>query len=80
MPSFLYEVGEGVARRSYGLNVAKPAGLPKRLLYVAGERSARMELEESRRKVGYLAKAIGGMVGEELEDGLQHVVAGFDQL
>ncbi|KAJ6145533.1 hypothetical protein N7470_009428 [Penicillium chermesinum] len=43
--TFLYEVGEGVAHRSYGLNVARLANLPSSVLDVAKEKSA--ELEES---------------------------------
>jgi DNA mismatch repair protein MSH3 len=30
--TFLYQIGEGVAHRSYGLNVARLAGLPKAAL------------------------------------------------
>ncbi|KAK4985422.1 Mismatch repair protein msh3 [Elasticomyces elasticus] len=49
--TFLYEVGEGVAHRSYGLNVAKLAGLPKVVLDVAGVKSRVMEKEEGRRRI-----------------------------
>lgn len=77
--TFLYEVGEGVAHRSYGLNVAKLAGLPKALLDEAGRRSAQMELEQGRKRLGYLAKAVGEVVNGKGE-GLERLVAGIEQL
>lgn len=76
--TFLYEVGEGVAHRSYGLNVAKLAGLPRSLLDEAGRRSKLMEGEEARRRLGYLSKVIEGFVKEEAEDGLERVLAGLE--
>jgi DNA mismatch repair protein MSH3 len=50
--TFLYEVGEGVAHRSYGLNVARLAGLPRGVIEVARERSGELEESVGRRKVG----------------------------
>jgi DNA mismatch repair protein MSH3 len=50
--TFLYEVGEGVAHRSYGLNVARLAGLPKGVIEVARSRSERFERSVGRRKMG----------------------------
>ena len=49
--TFLYEVGEGVAHRSYGLNVARLAGVPKSVLNLAAEKSKELEESVSRRKV-----------------------------
>ena len=40
---FLYEVGEGVAHRSYGLNVARLAKVPESVLGVAEVRSRELE-------------------------------------
>ncbi|KAK1069785.1 Mismatch repair protein msh3 [Friedmanniomyces endolithicus] len=78
--TFLYEVGEGVAHRSYGLNVAKLAGLPGSLLEEAGRRSKAMEELEGRRRLAYLAKAVGRVVeGGSVED-VEKVVAGVEQL
>ncbi len=37
--TFLYEVGEGVAHRSYGLNVARLARIPHKILDIAGRKS-----------------------------------------
>lgn len=78
--TFLYEVGEGVAHRSYGLNVAKLAGLPKPLLEQASKRSAQMEQEERRRRLTYLSKAVGAFAADRGVQGLEHLVAGIEQL
>lgn len=78
--TFLYEVGEGVAHRSYGLNVARLAGLPKSLLDEAARRSKAMEEEEARRRVTYLAKALAGLVSEGSEVALERLVNGIEQL
>lgn len=41
--TFLYEVGDGVAHRSYGLNVARLANVPEPVLRVAKEKSEELE-------------------------------------
>ena len=41
--TFLYRVGEGVAHRSYGLNVARLAGLPRGCLEIAAIKSRLLE-------------------------------------
>lgn len=78
--TFLYEVGDGVAHRSYGLNVARLAGLPTSVLDVASVRSRQMEEEGNRRRMTYLAR----MMGEVVKDGecvaLDALVAGIEQL
>ncbi|KAF1824295.1 uncharacterized protein K489DRAFT_378713 [Dissoconium aciculare CBS 342.82] len=73
--TFLYEVAEGVAHRSYGLNVARMVGLPKSLLAEASRRSKMMEMEERRRRVGYLA----GLT-QELRCGTQDESASLQKL
>jgi DNA mismatch repair protein MSH3 len=78
--TFLYEVGEGVAHRSYGLNVAKLAGLPKSLIDRAAGESAKMELEEGKRRLGFLASAMEGVVGGGGVSELELLVAGIEQL
>lgn len=77
--TFLYEVGEGVAHRSYGLNVAKLAGLPKTLIDRAGQESAKMELEEGRRRLGFLSNAMAGLVFGDVGK-MELLVAGIEQL
>jgi DNA mismatch repair protein MSH3 len=49
--TFLYEVGEGVAHRSYGMNVARLAGLSKTVIDIAREKSREFEESLGRRKV-----------------------------
>ena len=78
--TFLYEIGEGMAHRSYGLNVAKLAGLPKGLIDEASRRSQHMEERENRRRVGYLAKVLGSLVRESDPGDLEHLVAGIEQM
>ena len=78
--TFLYEVGEGVAHRSYGLNVARLAGLPKSLIDEAAVRSSKMEIEEKTRRLGYLCKASTEMFMDGSFEKLQHLVAGIEQL
>jgi DNA mismatch repair protein MSH3 len=41
--TFLYKLAAGIASRSYGLNVAKLAGLPTSLIEVADEKGKEME-------------------------------------
>ena len=77
--TFLYEVGEGVAHRSYGLNVAKLAGLPKSLIERAAGESAKMELEEGKRRLGFLSKAMKDTLSGDAEK-LEQLVAGIEQL
>jgi len=43
--TFLYEVGEGVAHRSYGLNVARLANVPESVLDVAALKSKELEIK-----------------------------------
>jgi DNA mismatch repair protein MSH3 len=78
--TFLYEVGEGVAHRSYGLNVAKLAGLPKTLLDEASRRSGQMEAEDGRKRLSYLAKMVCCLAHDGKERDLDHLVAGLEQM
>lgn len=59
--TFLYQIAEGLAYRSYGLNVARLAGLPEACLSVASVKSR--ELEEKMRK----RERIGAQVLHNLE-------------
>ncbi|KAK5707402.1 Mismatch repair protein msh3 [Elasticomyces elasticus] len=78
--TFLYEVGEGVAHRSYGLNVAKLAGLPKSLLDEAGRRSSQMEGVEATRRLTYLAKSTRLLLQDGHVEEMEKLVAAIDQL
>ena len=78
--TFLYEVAEGVAHRSYGLNVAKLAGLPRSLLEEANRRSKQMEEEEGRRRLGCLSQVMGSLMEDSAVEDLEHLVAGVEQM
>lgn len=52
--TFLYEVGEGVAHRSYGLNVARLATIPEPVLDVAAVKSKELEDDAHAKRIGTL--------------------------
>lgn len=62
--TFLYEVGEGVAHRSYGLNVARLANLPGSLLDLAKQKSGELEEKIRRRRLAGLVSVVGDVVGD----------------
>lgn len=84
--TFLYEVGEGVAHRSYGLNVARLANLPKPVLDVARQKSAELEEKIRRRRLAGLIRAVGEIVAAEDrataddEGVMERLIAGAEQL
>ena len=83
--TFLYEVGDGVAHRSYGLNVARLAGLSEGVIKRAGEKSRELEEVMRGRMVGGLFKGLAALVqgdGVEIQDarGLDVLVEGIEQL
>ena len=79
--TFLYEVAEGVAHRSYGLNVAKLAGLPaKPLLEEAERRSKDMEEQEGRRRLNYLSAIVRSIAAGGTAEDVEHLVAGLEQM
>ncbi|KAK4917989.1 Mismatch repair protein msh3, partial [Elasticomyces elasticus] len=83
--AFLYEVTEGVAHRSYGLNVARLANLPSAVIDVARQKSAELEESIRRKRLAGLVGAVGRVLdessgqspGDELFDRL---VASAEQL
>jgi len=56
--TFLYEVGEGVAHRSYGLNVARLANVGPRVIDVAREKSGELEQRTRARQMGAMARML----------------------
>ena len=83
--TFLYEVGEGTAHRSYGLNVARLANISEQVIEIAGKMSSEMEGKMRMKKVKALAKMLGddgdgqrqcNALGERLEA----IVEGIKQL
>ncbi|RMZ82962.1 hypothetical protein DV737_g1773, partial [Chaetothyriales sp. CBS 132003] len=58
--TFLYEVAAGVAHRSYGLNVARLANVPRGVVQLAKTKSAEMETQMRAVKVRALGAALLG--------------------
>lgn len=52
--TFLYEVVNGVAHRSYGLNVARLADVPKSVIDIAAEKSKELEGEMKAKKLSHV--------------------------
>ena len=78
--TFLYEVGEGVAHRSYGLNVARLAQIPEAVLEVAAIKSAKLEEEAATKSVGYLSKVMGSIFNGAGSVDLEQLITGMEQL
>jgi DNA mismatch repair protein MSH3 len=73
--TFLYEVGEGVAHRSYGLNVARLAKLPSSVLDLARTKSAELEESIKRKRLAAIAGAV-----ENIVENVPHEEGLFDRL
>ena len=81
--TFLYEVAEGVAHRSYGLNVARLANISESVIDVARIRSATLEHETKVRQIGALAGWLASEHGDGSEgtmDRLDALVEGIEML
>lgn len=84
--TFLYEVGEGVAHRSYGLNVARLANVPENVIAIAGEKSGELETKTKGKRIGGVARLLfyedmDFDVGLDQEDTrLERLVEGIEQL
>lgn len=86
--TFLYEVTEGVAHRSYGLNVARLANLPSGVIDLARQKSAELEESIRRKRLAGLVGAVGrvlddksGLDGESTADSLlNRLMASAEQL
>lgn len=87
--TFLYELGEGVAHRSYGLNVARLANIPQDVLGVAAVKSKELEIDVQSAKLAHLSKMVrelGGVGAGESEsrgvtaEELEAFVGGIEQL
>ncbi|GFF73724.1 DNA mismatch repair protein msh3 [Aspergillus udagawae] len=81
--TFLYEVGEGVAHRSYGLNVARLANLPAPLLDVARQKSAELEERIRRRRLAGLLTAVGGLMEDPAkgdQDFFERLISNAEEL
>ncbi|KAH6847486.1 DNA mismatch repair protein MSH3 [Chaetomium sp. MPI-CAGE-AT-0009] len=85
--TFLYEVADGVAHRSYGLNVARLARIPRRVLDVAARKSREMEEGVKARRLRGAVRLLedvvagdGGGGGGGGEDQLEHLISSIEQL
>lgn len=83
--TFLYEVADGVAHRSYGLNVARLARIPRRVLDVAARKSREMEEGVKARRLQGAVRLLADVLGCDgggggSEDQLEHLVSGIEQL
>ncbi|KAK1754862.1 muts domain V-domain-containing protein [Echria macrotheca] len=79
--TFLYEVGEGVAHRSYGLNVARLARIPRKVLDVAATKSREMEDEIKVRRLQGAARLLGDVLRDDgSADQLDHLISSIEQL
>ncbi|KAJ3337586.1 Mismatch repair protein msh3 [Gonapodya sp. JEL0774] len=77
---FLYKLTPGLAHRSYGLNVARLAGLPKSVLESAEKMSSEMEHDVEGRKAIVLCKAFakllcGGQCTQEVLERLRSMIS-----
>ncbi|KAI1502425.1 DNA mismatch repair protein msh3 [Biscogniauxia marginata] len=77
--TFLYEVGEGVAHRSYGLNVARLARIPRKVIDVAARKSRELEDEIKKRRLGGAARLLADVL-EHGPDQLDNLVSSIEQL
>ncbi|KAM4054897.1 mutS family protein [Hirsutella rhossiliensis] len=78
--TFLYEVGEGVAHRSYGLNVARLARIPKKVLDVAAGKSADLELEVRTRRLRGACRTLNDIITGDASEQLPQLMASIAQL
>ena len=79
--TFLYEVGEGVAHRSYGLNVARLANIPESVIEMARQRSKELEEKTKAKRLAALVGMVKKEGGEEMEEErLEVLVEGIEQL
>ncbi|KAL3417927.1 DNA mismatch repair protein msh3-like protein [Phlyctema vagabunda] len=75
--TFLYEVGEGVAHRSYGLNVARLANVPKAIIDTASIKSKELEIDVRQKKLRGLANMMTNVL--ENDDDLDQLINGIEQ-
>lgn len=79
--TFLYEVAEGVAHRSYGLNVARLARIPRKVLEMAARKSRELEDEIRLRRLKGAAAMLGRVLaGEAMDDAIEQLKSGVEQL
>ncbi|KAI4131313.1 MAG: hypothetical protein LQ338_001268 [Usnochroma carphineum] len=78
--TFLYEVGQGVAHRSYGLNVARLANVPESVLEVAAVKSKELEREVRKKRMIYLSRLLKDSIDDPDRGQLESLINGIEQL
>ncbi|CAK7224131.1 Mismatch repair protein msh3 [Sporothrix curviconia] len=85
--TFLYEVGQGMAHRSYGLNVARLARIPPRVLEVAAQKSREMEDDIKARRLRAAARLAAQVLQRDAStstpptaEQLDHLISNIEQL
>ncbi|KAL8979309.1 MAG: hypothetical protein Q9205_005326 [Flavoplaca limonia] len=78
--TFLYEVGDGVAHRSYGLNVARLANLPESVLEMAAVKSKALEDKIKQKSLAHLSRALQFKEDVGAAEQLEMIVNGIEQL
>jgi DNA mismatch repair protein MSH3 len=79
--TFLYEVGKGVAHRSYGLNVARLANVPKSVLDTAAMKSRELEAEVKQKKFESIRNVMCNLLsGETLNEQLDQLIVDIEEL
>ncbi|KAH7364083.1 DNA mismatch repair protein msh3 [Rhexocercosporidium sp. MPI-PUGE-AT-0058] len=78
--TFLYEVGEGVAHRSYGLNVARLANVPHSVLDKAALKSHELEMEVKQKKMLSLTRLMSDVFTTKSTSHFEELVVGMEEL
>ncbi|TQS39391.1 hypothetical protein Golomagni_00084 [Golovinomyces magnicellulatus] len=78
--TFLYEIDEGVSYRSYGLNVARLAQLPKVVLDTATRQSHKLELDAKKKNLHKFSKLINNVIKNEPDGSLEQLINDLDEL
>jgi DNA mismatch repair protein MSH3 len=78
--TFLYEVGEGVAHRSYGLNVARLARIPQKVIALAADKSKDLEDGMKARRLQGAFRALTQVLADNDSDNLEQLEASIEQL
>jgi len=78
--TFLYELGEGVAHRSYGLNVARLANVPNTVVDIASVKSKELEVDTQSSKLTSLSGSLSQVLKEQDEELLENLISGIEQL
>ncbi|KAK8089009.1 DNA mismatch repair protein Msh3 [Apiospora hydei] len=78
--TFLYEVADGVAHRSYGLNVARLARVPWKVMDVAAKKSRELENEVAKRRLHGTVRLLADVLQSDGDDQLDQLVSSIEQL